>query len=154
MVDRFASYLVVQVTALAMAVRLETILPSSWSCCSRRASCCGPSATWSKAEGLDLARRAVSGASCREEPLVILDGGLRYQVDLTGGQKTGFYLDQRENRRAAAAYFRDRRVLDMFCYSGGFALSARPPAAPAKCWASMPAAAPWPWPRPTPGSTA
>ena len=57
-------------------------------------------------------------------PLTIVDGGLRYQVDLAGGQKTGFYLDQRENRKAAAAYFRDCRVLDMFCYSGGFALCA------------------------------
>ena len=40
------------------------------------------------------------------------------------GQKTGFYLDQRDNRRAAAGYFRGRRVLDMFCYSGGFGLNA------------------------------
>ena len=55
---------------------------------------------------------------------MIVNGGLRYQVNLAGGQKTGFYLDQRENRKAAAAYFRDRRVLDMFCYSGGFALCA------------------------------
>ncbi len=47
-----------------------------------------------------------------------------YGVDLAEGQKTGFYLDQRDNRRAAAGYFRDRRVLDMFCYSGGFSLNA------------------------------
>ena len=88
-------------------------------------------------------------------PLTIVDGGLRYQVDLAGGQKTGFYLDQRENRKAAAAYFRDRRVLDMFCYSGGFALCrSRLGRRRATYWGSTPAAAPWPWPRPTPGSTA
>jgi 23S rRNA (cytosine1962-C5)-methyltransferase len=55
---------------------------------------------------------------------VVADRGLRYQVDLAEGQKTGFYLDQRENRRAAAGCFRGRRVLDMFCYSGGFSLAA------------------------------
>src|SRR5262249_11802730 len=40
------------------------------------------------------------------------------------GQKTGFYLDQRDNRRAAAADCRGKRVLDLYCYSGGFALNA------------------------------
>ena len=57
-------------------------------------------------------------------PILIVDNGLTYEVDLAEGQKTGFYLDQRENRVAAARYLRDRRVLDMFCYSGGFALAA------------------------------
>ncbi len=57
--------------------------------------------------------------------LVFIDEhGLRYGVDLVAGQKTGFYLDQRENRRAAAAYLRGRQVLDLFCYSGGFSLAA------------------------------
>jgi 23S rRNA (cytosine1962-C5)-methyltransferase len=40
------------------------------------------------------------------------------------GQKTGFYLDQRENRQVAARYVRGRRVLDMFCYTGGFSIAA------------------------------
>ena len=39
------------------------------------------------------------------------------------GQKTGYYLDQRDNRQAAARHARGRRVLDMFCYSGGFAVA-------------------------------
>jgi 23S rRNA (cytosine1962-C5)-methyltransferase len=49
---------------------------------------------------------------------------LSYGVDLLAGQKTGFYLDQAENRRAAAHYLRGRRVLDLFCYTGGFGLAA------------------------------
>jgi 23S rRNA (cytosine1962-C5)-methyltransferase len=57
-------------------------------------------------------------------PLLIREHGLAYEVDLHAGQKTGFYLDQRENRLAAAKYFRGRRVLDMFCYTGGFAMTA------------------------------
>jgi len=58
------------------------------------------------------------------QPLVIRENGLAYEVDLHGSQKTGMYLDQRENRLAAAKYFAGRRVLDMFCYTGGFAMAA------------------------------
>jgi 23S rRNA (cytosine1962-C5)-methyltransferase len=49
---------------------------------------------------------------------------LKYGVELGAGQKTGFYLDQRENRKVAAGYMRGARVLDLFCYSGGFSLAA------------------------------
>jgi len=54
----------------------------------------------------------------------IEEHGLRYGVDLLAGQKTGFYLDQRENRLATARYLGGRQVLDLFCYSGGFSLTA------------------------------
>jgi 23S rRNA (cytosine1962-C5)-methyltransferase len=57
-------------------------------------------------------------------PVFIEEHGVRFGVDLLGGQKTGFYLDQAENRGAAARYLRDRRVLDLFCYSGAFSLAA------------------------------
>jgi 23S rRNA (cytosine1962-C5)-methyltransferase len=56
--------------------------------------------------------------------VLIRDHGLGFGVDLAEGQKTGFYLDQRENRAVAAGYLRGRRVLDMFCYTGGFGLAA------------------------------
>lgn len=63
--------------------------------------------------------------STPDEPIVICEGRTRFRVDLAGGQKTGFYLDQRDNRAALAAYAVDRRVLDAFSYSGGFACSFR-----------------------------
>jgi 23S rRNA (cytosine1962-C5)-methyltransferase len=122
-VDRFANYLVVQITALAMAVRLETILSQLLDLLRPTGIVLRTERDVAKAEGLDLADGPCWG-ELPQGPLAIVDGRLRYQVDLTGGQKTGFYLDQRENRKAAAAYFRDRRVLDLFCYSGGFALCA------------------------------
>jgi 23S rRNA (cytosine1962-C5)-methyltransferase len=53
----------------------------------------------------------------------VAEHGLRFGVDLTEGQKTGWYLDQRDNRLAAARHARGRRVLDAFCYSGGFAVA-------------------------------
>ena len=50
--------------------------------------------------------------------------GLRFQVDLLHGQKTGFYTDQRANRQRVAAYCRDARVLNAFSYTGAFAVHA------------------------------
>ena len=54
----------------------------------------------------------------------ILEDGVRHQIDLRRGQKTGFFLDQRENRKLVARLGRSRRVLDCFSYTGGFALAA------------------------------
>lgn len=58
-------------------------------------------------------------------PLVIREHGIRYRVDLTGGHKTGFFCDQRDNRRRLATFCRDANVLDLCCYTGGFGLCAR-----------------------------
>src|SRR3972149_3303738 len=49
---------------------------------------------------------------------------LRMKVNLETGHKTGFFLDQRENRLTLSQYCRDKDVLDCFCYTGGFAISA------------------------------
>jgi 23S rRNA (cytosine1962-C5)-methyltransferase len=57
-------------------------------------------------------------------PIEIEEGGLRLLVNLAEGQKTGFYLDQRDNRQAAARLASGRRMLDAFCYTGGFGLHA------------------------------
>lgn len=66
----------------------------------------------------------VKGDPSTAAETVISHGGLKYAVNLLGGQKTGFFLDQGHNRRRVAAYAAGRRVLDLFCYSGGFALTA------------------------------
>jgi 23S rRNA (cytosine1962-C5)-methyltransferase len=57
-------------------------------------------------------------------PLVIREHGLKFYVDVEKGQKTGFYLDQRDNRRRIGELANDKDVLNCFCYSGGFSLSA------------------------------
>jgi len=57
------------------------------------------------------------------ETIRIQEGFIQYEVDLTAGQKTGAYLDQRENRLHLASYTQSQgRILDCFCYTGGFAL--------------------------------
>jgi 23S rRNA (cytosine1962-C5)-methyltransferase len=54
----------------------------------------------------------------------ILEHGLHFRVDVEAGQKTGFFLDQRENRQRVRALARGREVLDAFCYTGGFSVAA------------------------------
>src|SRR5262249_33634149 len=78
-----------------------------------------------KLEGLELEDGPLWG-EVPAEPIAIEEDGLRFLVDLTEGQKTGYYLDQRENRRAVAKYAKGRRVLDAFCYTGGLGLAAAP----------------------------
>ncbi len=122
-VDRYADWLCVQVTALAIGVRLTSIVEQLAARCQPRGIMLRTEKGVSKAEGFELRDGCVWGET-PSGPILIEEGGLRYGVDLAEGQKTGFYLDQRDNRVAAARYFRDRRVLDMFCYSGGFSLNA------------------------------
>lgn len=61
--------------------------------------------------------------SC-ELPHIALENGVRYYLDWISGQKTGFFIDQRENRATLAKYATDAKILNTFCYSGGFSLAA------------------------------
>jgi 23S rRNA (cytosine1962-C5)-methyltransferase len=58
------------------------------------------------------------------ESLIIVEHGLHFAVDIAHGQKTGFYLDQRNNRELIGTLAQDKDVLNCFCYSGGFSLYA------------------------------
>ncbi|MEZ6069814.1 MAG: class I SAM-dependent rRNA methyltransferase [Pirellulales bacterium] len=122
-VDRYADYLVVHPTALACASRLDLLVEHLTDLTSPRGVVLRVDSALSQLEGCELSGDLLWGEA-PEGPLVIREHGIGYQVDLTGGQKTGAYLDQRDNRRQSARYMAERRVLDIFCYTGGFALSA------------------------------
>ncbi|HET7201479.1 MAG TPA: class I SAM-dependent rRNA methyltransferase [Burkholderiales bacterium] len=74
-------------------------------------------------EGLPESSGLILGTAA-DAPLEIVEHGIKYEVDVASGQKTGFYLDQRDNRRRVGQLAAGREVLDCFCYTGGFALSA------------------------------
>lgn len=72
---------------------------------------------------------AVDGYLWRSDAAVpaedaVLEGGNRFRANWEDGQKTGFFIDQRENRALVARYARGRRVLNTFCYTGGFSVYA------------------------------
>jgi len=122
-VDRYEDWLLVQITSLAIAERSEMLFDLLM-------QQCGPRGIWLRtekgireAEGLQISDGLVRG----EEPpqsLTIRENGLPFLVDPAHGQKTGCFLDQRENRRAVASYVEGQRVLDAFCYAGGFGVTA------------------------------
>ena len=55
---------------------------------------------------------------------IAIENGLMFNIDWLKGQKTGFFVDQRENRKLLETFARDRKVLNMFCYTGGFSVYA------------------------------
>lgn len=122
-VDRYGDWLLVQFTSLAMHQRSKAIV-------AHLNDRLQPKGIWMRtdrgvleAEGLELEDGLVSGIE-PERPLFIQQNEMHFGVDVTEGQKTGFYLDQRGNREAVASYLSGGRVLDCFCYTGGFAIAA------------------------------
>jgi len=73
-------------------------------------------------EGLASDVRFAKGAL--DGPIELVENGSRFLADLAGGQKTGWFYDQRENRAFVASLARGRRAVDFYCYSGGFAVQA------------------------------
>jgi 23S rRNA (cytosine1962-C5)-methyltransferase len=74
-------------------------------------------------EGLPLVTGVLAGDEPSEETPVT-ENGVRYAVDIKAGHKTGFYIDQRDNRRLVMEHAAGRDVLNCFCYTGGFSLAA------------------------------
>jgi 23S rRNA (cytosine1962-C5)-methyltransferase len=73
-------------------------------------------------EGLEASSGILYGVK-PPEFVTVRENSILFQVNIAEGQKSGFYCDQRENRRIIAEYVRDKRVLDCFCYTGGFTLN-------------------------------
>jgi 23S rRNA (cytosine1962-C5)-methyltransferase len=122
-VDRYDRWLVVQFTSLALHARRELILRILAESADVEGIVARTDRAIAPKEGLPVGAELTIG-KVPDEPVEILENGLTFRVHLRAGQKTGFYLDHRVNRRVAAGYCDDKRVLDLFCYSGGFSLSA------------------------------
>jgi 23S rRNA (cytosine1962-C5)-methyltransferase len=122
-VDRYGPWLVIQCLTAGMAQRREEVA-------GLLAELLAPAGIYSRddadvrlKEGLSLETGPVRG----EEPphrVEIAEHGHRFLVDVKRGHKTGFYLDQRENRRRAAAYCAGHDVLNAFAYTGAFGVYA------------------------------
>jgi 23S rRNA (cytosine1962-C5)-methyltransferase len=118
-VDRYADCLVMQALDQGMDRATETIAGSLEETFAPRAIVARNDAGVRRREGLPLEKRVLRGAP--PETVVVNINGLLFHADLPGGQKTGLYLDQRENYAAVARYARGR-ALDCFTSGGGFAL--------------------------------
>jgi 23S rRNA (cytosine1962-C5)-methyltransferase len=122
-VDRYDRHLVAQFTSLALYGRRDVLLRILLEQTGAQGVLARAERGISEQEGLHLHDEVLAG-EVPDDPAEVLEHGLTFRVDLRAGQKTGFYLDQRDNRRAVAACCAGRRVLDLFCYTGGFSLNA------------------------------
>jgi 23S rRNA (cytosine1962-C5)-methyltransferase len=121
-VDRYAGVLVVQILTAGMDLMRDEVVE-----CLR--SNPGASAIFERSQG---AVRREEGLVDRRGLLhgeaggsvIAIENGIRLSIDYEKGQKTGCFLDQRENRRVFGALARGARVLDTYCYAGGFAMAA------------------------------
>jgi 23S rRNA (cytosine1962-C5)-methyltransferase len=122
MVDAYADGLVCQFSTAGMDRLREQIIPIL-------DDLLAPAFIYERS---DVSARAEEGLSPRtgiltgrmDAPVEIREHGVRFQVDPGGGQKTGFYLDQRDSRRLFGSLARDRKVCDCFCYTAGFSAHA------------------------------
>jgi 23S rRNA (cytosine1962-C5)-methyltransferase len=120
-IDRYGEYLVLQVGSAAVEERLDWIVGALAELLSPHGILHRGDSASRRREGLDAAVRVLYGEV--PESAVVREGAVRYRADLWSGQKTGGFLDQRENHLAVGRYARGR-VLDVFSYAGGFALHA------------------------------
>jgi len=122
-VDRYGDYIVIQ----ALTAGIERVKPQIVACLQEVLQPAGiierSDQKNRKLEGLPPSHGLLAG-TIPDGPIEILEDGLRFLVDLDSGQKTGFYLDQRVNRRRVATYAAGAKVFDGFSYTGGFALHA------------------------------
>jgi 23S rRNA (cytosine1962-C5)-methyltransferase len=118
-VDRYGDHLVVQTLSQGMDRLTPVIAEALSDLVSARGILARNDPRARLLEGLEQRVELLSGQV--PATVSVREAGLEYDVDLWHGQKTGLFLDQRENREAAALYAHGR-VLDCFCYNGGFAL--------------------------------
>ena len=119
-VDRYGDHFVLQTLTLAMDIRKDTITAAIADLFGDVAIIERNDAPVRKAEGLELRRGVLRGTPSQ---ITIEIEGIKIEVDLLHGQKTGFYLDQKNNYGIVAGYARDLRVLDCFTNQGAFALT-------------------------------
>lgn len=121
--DRYRDVVVVKLTAAGMAERREEVAEALRAASGAAHGFERADAAAARREGM-LARQGPLWGDPPVVPIEIAEGKRRYRVDCVAGQKTGFYLDQRDARDRVQRLAAGRRVLDLFAFSGGFAVAA------------------------------
>lgn len=122
-IDRYQDFLVCQLLSAGAEAQKEALIEALNTCYPECSIYERSDVAVRKKEGLKQRTGVLSG----EEPpkfVTIEENGVKINVDIVGGHKTGFYLDQRDSRQAAVKYVNGKRVLNCFCYTGGFGLYA------------------------------
>lgn len=121
-VDKYGDTLSVQFLALGMDVRKEMIVDILVELFSPRCIYERSDVSVREKEGLPEVKGALYGEL--DKDLIITENGIKMKIDVENGQKTGYFLDQKENRDNLKHYVKDKTVLDCYCNQGGFSLCA------------------------------
>ncbi|MEN4768163.1 23S rRNA (cytosine(1962)-C(5))-methyltransferase RlmI [Duffyella gerundensis] len=122
-IDRFGTFLVMQLLSAGAEYQRAAIITALQKCYPDCAIYDRSDVSVRKKEGLELVQGPVTGEI--PPPLLpITEHGMKLLVDIQTGHKTGYYLDQRDSRLATRRYAQNKRVLNCFSYTGGFAVSA------------------------------
>jgi 23S rRNA (cytosine1962-C5)-methyltransferase len=121
-VDRYGDVLAVQVNSAGMERLTPLLLEALSEALAPRAILLKNDSPVRGLEGLPLEQKVALGAI--DGPVELVENGCRFLADLTEGQKTGWFFDQRDNRAFMAALSKGRRMLDVYTYAGGFAVQA------------------------------
>ncbi len=120
--DRFGGVIVLQVLALGMEKYTQVIADALVACEKPDCLLLNNDDAIRRKEGMECFAKVLYGQL--PEETIILENGIKLSVDVKGGQKTGYFLDQKDNHLFVRQFCRDARVLDCFSYIGGFALNA------------------------------
>ena len=121
-IDRYADVISLQLLSQGMDRRRELIVSTLQQLLEPVAIVARNDAGVRELEGLPRQVELLAGQL--PEQLIIGENGFKFKVDIMGGQKTGAFLDQKENHRALQGRVAGRRVLDLFCYSGSWSIHA------------------------------
>jgi 23S rRNA (cytosine1962-C5)-methyltransferase len=121
-VDVYGDAVAIQFSTIGMKVREAEVVEGIQALLASRTVYEVPAGGYANVEGFSSAPRVIAGESRARVPCV--ERGIRLEVEPLAGQKTGYFLDQRDNRALVARYARGARVLDCYSYGGGFALAA------------------------------
>lgn len=122
-VDKYAGHLAVQVLTSGMENVMPVIIDELNKLLQPESIFDKSDAASRGHEGLETSNSVLVGVHPPDR-VEVLENGITYNINIAEGQKSGFYCDQRDNRRLVAHYAKDKRVLDCFSYTGGFTLNA------------------------------
>ncbi len=122
-VDKYADHLAVQVLTSGIENMMPVIIDELQQLLKPLSIFDKSDAASRNHEGMQTQNTVLAG-SHPPESVRVTENGIAYNINIAEGQKSGFYCDQRDNRRIVASYAKNKKVLDCFCYTGGFTLNA------------------------------
>lgn len=121
-VDKYADHLAVQVLTSGIEKMMPCIIDELQRLLKPESIFDKSDASSRNHEGLQTQNIVLAG-NHPPERVEVIENGIKYNINIAEGQKSGFYCDQRDNRKIVAAYAKGKKVLDCFSYTGGFTLN-------------------------------